>query len=166
MPPDVAPPPTFQTRDQTYIEIFINTVLTYLYLYGWTIIAVVVFGALLWANLEPYVYNFFYGKKKGDLLDNLSSNKIEKLLSNHDKARERMQQAYDAKKLEKKSEKPKEGNVFESLASGSKNKPTEDKKKPAKKPFDKAEMSALLGQAAFDPPRYRPGANRYQSRGG
>lgn len=165
--PEAVKPPIFHPKDQSYIELFIQTALTYLYLYGWTVIAVIVFGALLWANLEPYVYNFFYGKKKGDLLDNLSPNKVEKLLSNHDKAREKMQLAYDAKKLEKKSKDPKaKKNVFESLASGSKNKPTEDKKKPAKKPFDKAEMNSLLGRATFDPPRYRPGANRYQSRGG
>merc|ERR1712096_343818 len=113
--------------------------------------------------LEPIWYNFINDNGK-DVLNSLSRDKVEKLMSNHDAARQRKQEAYDRKLKEKAEQKQAEAsNPFAPLANTSDSVP---QKKKTKKPTA-SEISTLLGLNQMDPPRYRPGANRYRgSRGG
>lgn len=140
--------------------------------YAWNVIAIVVIGAFLWVNVEPYLYDWLYDRKnKKDLLDTLSPDRVESLMSAHDRARQKMQEEYD-QKVKKQKNASSEVNEFAALVrdvpSSSDTIKTETKPKTASKTTKfKSDFNPLLGRASFDPPRYRPGTSRYNpSRGG
>jgi len=135
--------------------------------WGWIIIGCFLLLFVIWSYLEPIWYDFINGNGK-DVLDSLSRDKVEKLMSDQDKARAKMQEAYDQKLKEKKEQQQTQAeNPFAPLADN-KNNTAATQKKPAKKKPTAAEISALLGQnSGMNAPRYRPGADRYRgSRGG
>jgi len=135
--------------------------------WGWIIIGFALLLFVIWSYLEPIWYDFINGNGK-NVLDSLSREKVEKLMSDQDKARAKMQEDYDKKLKEKKEQQQAQAeNPFAPLADD-KNNTTPAQKKPAKKKPTAAEISALLGQnSGMNAPRYRPGADRYRgSRGG
>jgi len=135
--------------------------------WGWIIIGCSLLLFVVWSYLEPIWYDFINGNGK-NVLDSLSRDKVEKLMSDHDKARAKMQEAYDKKLKESKEKQQAQAeNPFAPLADN-KNDTTPAQKKPVKKKPTAAEISALLGQnSGMNAPRYRPGADRYRgSRGG
>jgi len=148
--------------------------------WGWIIIGCFLLLFVIWSYLEPIWYDFINGNGK-DVLDSLKNcslsqlksslsgrDKVEKLMSDQDKARAKMQEAYDQKLKEKKEQQQTQAeNPFAPLADN-KNNTAATQKKPAKKKPTAAEISALLGQnSGMNAPRYRPGADRYRgSRGG
>jgi len=151
------------SSDTGFLVLAWATALQFLADWGWYIIGGLLVSFVVWSYLEPIWYNFINDNGK-DVLNSLSRDKVEKLMSNHDAARQRMQEAYDRKLKEKAEQKQAEAsNPFAPLANTSDSVP---QKKKTKKPTA-SEISTLLGLNQMDPPRYRPGANRYRgSRGG
>jgi len=164
------------SSDTGFLVLAWATALQFLADWGWYIIGGLLVSFVVWSYLEPIWYNFINDNGK-DVLNSLKScniskiksilsgrDKVEKLMSNHDAARQRMQEAYDRKLKEKAEQKQAEAsNPFAPLANTSDSVP---QKKKTKKPTA-SEISTLLGLNQMDPPRYRPGANRYRgSRGG
>jgi len=152
------------TSDTGFLVLAWYTALKFLADWGWYIIGGLIVSFVVWSYIEPIWYNFINGNGK-DVLNSLSRDKVEKLMSDHDKARLRMQEAYDRKLKEKAEQKEAEAsNPFAPLANTSDSIPENPQKKKTKKPTA-SEISTLLGLNQMDPPRYRPGANRYRGSG-
>jgi len=160
--------------DRTVLGYLSETILYFLSHYAWNVLAFVVIAALLWANFEPYVYDYIFNRKnKKNVMETLSPAKAEKIQLGHEEARRKMQEEYDRKVQEKKQKQSEaaatggEVNEFAALAQGTTTEKKETKTKSVKRPF-KPEYNPLMGgQSNFQqPPRYRPGTNRYPARGG